>query len=83
MALADVQDQQYRLEKADTVLVDRLSRSEFGPKSAGVSTEVGRRLVHVAGEFALGTGFSADGALITSASTFSSPVAASRSLHAR
>jgi putative ABC transport system permease protein len=70
MALADVQEQQHRLEKADAVLVDRLSRSEFGPKCEGVSTEVGRRTVHVAGEFALGTGFSADGALITSASTF-------------
>jgi putative ABC transport system permease protein len=70
VALAEVQDQQYRLSKADAVLVDRLSRWEFGPKEQGVSTEVGRQAVRVAGEFSLGTGFSADGALVTSASTF-------------
>jgi len=70
MALAEVLDQQHRLEKADAVLVDRLSRSEFGPKEQGVSTEVGRRAVRVAGEFTLGTGFSADGALVTSNATF-------------
>ena len=70
IAIADVIDQQHRLEKLDAVLVDRLSRAEFGPKGEGVSTEVGRRKIHVAGLFTLGTGFSADGALVTSDATF-------------
>jgi putative ABC transport system permease protein len=70
IALPEVADQQEQLGKADTVLVDRLSRSEFGPKQAGVTAEVGRRSVHVTGDFALGTGFSADGALLASNATF-------------
>ncbi len=60
-ALPDVLDQQERLEKSDAVLMDRLSRSEFGPMHEGVSTEVGRHRVDVVGEFTLGTGFGADG----------------------
>ncbi len=70
IAIPEITDQQSRLEKSDTVLVDQLSRSEFGPIKTGVTTEVGGRTVNVAGEFTLGTGFSADGALITSETTF-------------
>jgi len=65
----DIVEQQLRLEKPGTVLVDQMSRAEFGPKSTGVTTEVGRRQVHIVGEFSLGTGFTADGALITSEAT--------------
>ena len=68
--LPEVRKQQNRLERADAVFVDRLSRWEFGPKEVGVSTEVGRRTVQVVGEFMMGTGFSADGALLTSDATF-------------
>lgn len=69
-ALAEIEEEQSRLEKSDAVLVDRLSRSEFGPMQAGVTTEVGGHTVDVAGEFTLGTGFSADGALVASQTTF-------------
>ncbi|HEY4313706.1 MAG TPA: ABC transporter permease, partial [Pirellulales bacterium] len=69
-ALEEVLDQQQRLEQTDSVLLDRLSRSEFGPIHEGVSTEVGRHRVDVVGEFALGTGFGADGALVASQGTF-------------
>ncbi len=69
-ALDEVLDQQGRLEKSDAVLLDRLSRSEFGPMHEGVSTEVGRHRVDVVGEFTLGTGFGADGALVASKTTF-------------
>ena len=70
IALAEVADQQDRLAKIDTALVDQLSRAEFGPKTQGITIEVGRKNVHIAGEFALGTGFSADGAMVTSDETF-------------
>jgi putative ABC transport system permease protein len=69
-ALPDVLDQQERLEKTDAVLLDRLSRAEFGPLHEGVSSEVGRHRVDVVGDFTLGTGFGADGALLTSRGTF-------------
>ena len=36
----------------------------------GVSTEVGRHRVDVVGEFTLGTGFGADGAVVASKATF-------------
>lgn len=68
--LPELVGQQPVLEKADTVLVDRQSRAEFGPMAEGVATEVGRKRVQVAGQFSLGTGFSADGALVTGEETF-------------
>ncbi len=69
-ALSELVDEQRLLDKPDVVLIDRLSRREFGPKEAGVTTEVGRHKVHVGGEFTLGTGFGADGALVASEETF-------------
>ncbi len=67
-----------RLIQSGFVLVDRRSRREFGPKNGrefsdadvGVRTEVGGRAVEVVGHFALGTGFSADGALLVSVDGF-------------
>lgn len=52
------------------VLMDLRSRSEFLPWHVGWETEVGRTRIRVAGTFALGTGFGADGALIASDDTF-------------
>jgi putative ABC transport system permease protein len=68
--LPELQAQQTLLEKPGTVLSDRLSRAEFGPMGKGVSAEVGRTKVRVGGQFTLGTGFSADGAIVTSDETF-------------
>jgi len=68
--LPELKSQQTRLAKPGTVLSDRMSRAEFGPMNEGVSAEVGRKNVQVAGQFTLGTGFSADGAIITSDETF-------------
>jgi putative ABC transport system permease protein len=63
----------YREEllKPDRVLVDRLSRREFGDlaggmRRGGIETDLGARRVTVAGLFALGTGFSADGLALCS-----------------
>ena len=68
--LPELEAQQRLLEKPGTVLSDRMSRAEFGPMQEGVSAEVGRKNIRVGGQFTLGTGFSADGAIVTSDETF-------------
>ncbi|MBX7167785.1 MAG: ABC transporter permease DevC [Pirellulales bacterium] len=52
------------LARPDQVLIDRRSRKEFGPQAAGVETEVGGQHMTIAGQFTLGTGFAADGAIM-------------------
>jgi putative ABC transport system permease protein len=59
------------LKVPDTVLIDRRSRPEFGPQETGVETELGPRKVQIAGRFTLGSGFGADGMVLTSADTYS------------
>jgi putative ABC transport system permease protein len=63
--------------RPDTVLIDSLSRKEFGPPPAvqdGVlhptEVELGRRRVEVVGRFKLGTSFGADGLVVTSPTTY-------------
>ncbi len=52
------------LGRANAVLIDTNSRAEFGPQRSGVQTEVGGQRVKIAGQFTLGTGFCADGAIL-------------------
>ncbi len=60
------------LVKEDVVLIDSLTRKEFGPKNGsrfgdediGVVTEVMHRKVRVGGHFRLGTGFASNGAVL-------------------
>jgi putative ABC transport system permease protein len=65
-------DKLEEIKKADVVLFDRRSRSEFGPIpewfEAGreVFTEVGNRRVQVGGLFKMGAPFGADGTILTS-----------------
>jgi putative ABC transport system permease protein len=59
------------LQKPDHILVDRLSRREFGDleedmRRGGIETELGARRVTVAGLFTLGTGFGIDGEALCS-----------------
>jgi putative ABC transport system permease protein len=58
----------------DTVLIDKLSRPEFGSQSIGVTTEAksmgGYRKVKIGGQFSMGGGFAADGTLIMSDQNF-------------
>ncbi|HWA97743.1 MAG TPA: ABC transporter permease DevC [Pirellulales bacterium] len=68
--LGDVNDRRTDLKEVGTVLIDRLSRSEFGPHGPGTETDIGRTPIRVVGEYTMGTGFSADGAAITSERTF-------------
>ena len=58
------------LERPNTVLIDTLSRPEFGPQTIGLETEAGRRHVEIGGQYSLGGGFAADGALIMSDQNF-------------
>jgi putative ABC transport system permease protein len=53
-----------------TVLMDTSTRDYFGPRSPGVETELGWRTVQVVGQFTIGTGYGADGMLITSDGTY-------------
>ena len=61
------------LVRENLVLIDSLTRPEFGPKNGrrfgdedlGVETEVMHRRVRVAGHFRLGTGFASNGAVLT------------------
>jgi putative ABC transport system permease protein len=58
------------LQRSDTVLVDRLTRPEFGPRMIGGAGEVAGRRVELIGEYTLGAGFYADATLIGSDETF-------------
>jgi putative ABC transport system permease protein len=52
------------LRRPNTVLIDSLSRPEFGPQTTGLETEAGQRQVVIGGQYTLGGGFAADGTLI-------------------
>jgi putative ABC transport system permease protein len=58
------------LLKDDQALIDSLTRSQFGPLSVGVTTEIGDRRVWIAGQYRIGPGFATDGAILVSDDTF-------------
>lgn len=70
--LSDLQDPKIleAMERPDVVLMDRLSRPEFGSQAVGTITEVERRQVEIGGNYSLGGGFAADGTLIISDQNF-------------
>lgn len=78
----DFADAVGRLDRPDSVLMDRLSAPEFGvkpgaePGTDGViaETELGGVTVRVVGRFTIGAGFSAKGLLITGVRTLSKAV---------
>jgi putative ABC transport system permease protein len=63
-----------RLILLDTVLIDRNSRSYFGPQVRAdgkpVEAELGGRRIKVVGQVSIGTGFGANGLLLMSERTF-------------
>ncbi|GAB4155837.1 MAG: ABC transporter permease DevC [Cyanobacteria bacterium J069] len=61
---------QAALRRFDTVLIDTLSRPEYGPQTTGTVTEAGGRKATIGGQFTLGGGFAADGTLIMSDQNF-------------
>jgi putative ABC transport system permease protein len=66
----ELEDQRRRLTRPDTVLIDRLTRPEVGPKHPGVVTQVGARNLRVIGQFTIGPGFDS-GLVVVSDETFS------------
>ena len=60
-----------QLKLADTVLIDRKTRPEFGPQETGVRTEIEGHRIQIVGQFTMGTGFAAHGAVIVSDQNFS------------
>jgi putative ABC transport system permease protein len=53
-----------------TVLIDRLTLPVFGPQHTGVVTEVNGHRIAISGQYTLGLGFTADGGIIVSDTTF-------------
>ena len=58
------------LKRPDTLLIDRLSRAEFGPFRPGTAVDLGIRGGRIVGLFTLGCGFAADGAAIVGDQNF-------------
>lgn len=59
-----------RLRAPETVLMDTQTRDYFGSRGVGVETELNQTRVKVVGQFTIGTGYGADGMLMTSAHTY-------------
>ncbi len=65
-----VDDCLHRLRTPDTVLVDTSTRDYFGPRHVGIETELNSTTIEVVGEFTIGTGYGADGMILTSERTY-------------
>ncbi len=62
--------QRAALERSDTILVDRASRSIFGPLDTGRVVEIGDRAMTIGGRYRLGTGFMGLGVALVSSANF-------------
>lgn len=58
------------LRKPGNVLIDAMSRKQFGDWHNNPRLEVGGQRINVVGQFRMGTGFGADGDIVTSEKTF-------------
>jgi len=72
--VAEAEQAADRLKLLDTVLIDRNSRSYFGPQVQAdgqpVEAELGGRRIKIVGQVTIGTGFGANGLLLMSERTF-------------
>ena len=72
--MAEAEQAADRLKVLDTVLIDRNSRSYFGPQVRAdgqpVEAELGGRRIRIIGQVTIGTGFGENGLLLTSERTF-------------
>jgi putative ABC transport system permease protein len=67
---AEVEGKAHLLLEPDTVLIDRLSKKEYGRREEGLRAELARHSIKVVGTFRLGTDFTADGTVIMSDLTY-------------
>jgi putative ABC transport system permease protein len=58
------------LRRLDTMLVDRLTRPEYGHPVPGTRVQLGGRSLEIVGLYTLGSGFVADGSVVVSEGTF-------------
>ncbi|MGH7222474.1 MAG: FtsX-like permease family protein, partial [Gemmataceae bacterium] len=58
------------LRAPDTVLMDTRTRDYFGPRGVGKETELNQTRIKVVGQFTIGTGYGADGMVLTSERTY-------------
>lgn len=59
-----------RLHTPDTVLMDTSTRNYFGARQVGIETELNQSTITVVGQFTIGTGYGADGMVLTSDRTY-------------
>jgi putative ABC transport system permease protein len=59
-----------RLHAPDSVLMDTETRDYFGPRGVGQETELNQTRIQVVGQFTIGTGYGADGMILTSDRTY-------------
>lgn len=59
-----------RLATPDTILMDTSTRNYFGSRQVGVETELNQTTIEVVGRFTIGTGYGADGMVLTSDRTY-------------
>jgi len=71
LRLAGVDAQLPGLRPSNTLLLDRLTREKCGPVDPQGRVEIRNRSARVVGDFSLGVGFLADGAILMSDDTFS------------
>ena len=64
--LPSVRDRLPELERPFTMLSDRLSLPEFGPREEGTVTEISNTSFRVVGQVSIGAGFASDGTVIVS-----------------
>ncbi len=67
----EIEAQLPALKQPDTVLLDRDTRAEYGSQDEGTVTELGHRKVRVVGQYTLGFGFLALGAVVTTDQSYS------------
>jgi putative ABC transport system permease protein len=70
LRLSEVYPSLDTLQRPNTVLMNRFSRAEFGPREIGLKTELGRRQVEIVGLFNLNNTLRADGTVIVSDQNF-------------
>jgi len=58
------------LSEPGALLVDRMSRKEFGPLVTGTEVQLNHERFEIAGQFRMGTGFAADGAALLGSRNF-------------
>ena len=70
LKIAEVHKHLSDLQRQDTVLLNLLSRQEYGSPKVGLRTELGKRRIEVVGLFSMSTTFRADASVIVSDQNF-------------